>query len=321
MLLPLLRGGKVAVEIYSVPQILQPMSKVDLEPALQFFKESTKNDPDLNEDTKNEVSKASIFRFVQGNLDMLLGVKLLGIFPELIHTLSCGLSIFKMRLKPSSSAFYCLGGPYQSLSSLQAFFPDGALMLQEIDSNLSDWRESAHELTHNHSLLSDPSRLIYEIKNDSKSSWGYDNASNDEIILSVGTHDNQGCDCGKPLMNENEIVICCNKRAAMINKLKAIFFCGKNTYPVKHSQSKPYNRVDWLEDMNAVLLDYQNHLSTCSIKHSEGVLKSYRDSDTPCEMRKEMGRLFKQYEDDFGLSRSMQFLQSAMCHLDTCRPT
>ena len=90
---------------------------------------------------KNEVSKASIFRFVQGKLDLLLGVKLLGIFPELIHTLSCGLSIFKMRLKPSSSAFYCLGGPYQSLSSLQAFFPDGALMLQEIDSNLSDWRE------------------------------------------------------------------------------------------------------------------------------------------------------------------------------------
>ena len=34
MLLPLIGGGKVAVEIYSVPEILQPMSKVDLEPTL-----------------------------------------------------------------------------------------------------------------------------------------------------------------------------------------------------------------------------------------------------------------------------------------------
>ena len=321
MQLPLLGGGKVAVEIYSVPEILQPMSKVDLEPALQFFKESSRNDPDLDEKTKSEISRASIFRFVQGSLDLLLGVKLLSIFPKLIHTLNCGLSIFKMRLKPSSSAIYCLGGPYQSLSSLQAIFPDGALMLQEIDSYLNDWRESAHDLTHEHSLLSDPSGLVYEINTASESSLEYANASTDEIILSIGSNDNQDCDCGKPLMNENDIVICCNRRSAMINKLKAVFFCGRHPYPIEHSDSRPYNRVDWLEDMNDVLMNYQSHLSTCSIKHSKGIIKPCNNSVAPCGMREEMGSLFRRYEDNFDLSQSMQFLKSAMCHLDTCMPT
>ena len=317
MLLPLIGGGKVAVEIYSVPEILQPMSKVDLEPALRFFKESTKNDPNLDHDIKDEVSRASIFRFVQGSLDLLLGVKLLGIFPKLIHTLTCGLSIFKMRLRPSSTAHYCLGGPYQTLSSLQEYFPNGALMLQEIDSYLSDWRESAHNLIYEHSL-SDPSRLVYEIEDAKKSPQDITNVPCDEIILSIDSNNERDCDCGKPIMDGSVIIVCCNKRSALINKLQAAFFCGRNPYPINHSQSKPYNRVDWLEDINAVLLDYKTHLSTCSIQHSDSVLQPFINSTTPCEMRAEMGRLFRLYESDFNLSHNMRFLKSAMAHLDTC---
>ena len=226
-----------------------------------------------------------------------------------------------MRLRPSSSAHYCLGGPYQSLTSLQSLFPDGTLMLQEIDSYLSDWRESAHDLTNVHSLLSDPSNLIYEIEDANKPSQEHADVTSDEIILSIDSIDDKDCDCDRPFLNGTVIVVCCNKRAELFNKLQAVFFCGRSQaelkYQINHSQSKPYSRVDWLEDMNAVLLDYQSHLSTCSIRHTENILQPFIVY-SPCEMRLRMGRLFRLYESDFDLSQSMQFLKSAMCHLDTC---
>ena len=181
MLLPLLKGGNVGVEIFAVPEILQPMSRVDLEPALHFFKDTSKNDPRLATNTKDEIAKASIFRFVQGSLDLLLGVKLFGIFPTLVHTLSCGLSIFKMKLRPSSNkALYCLGGPYQSLSSIQAQFPDGAIMLQEFDAGLSGWRESCSN------IISQGITIDY-IPPDEQFD-NYKQFYNDEIILGILDH-------------------------------------------------------------------------------------------------------------------------------------
>ena len=93
MTLPLNGGGNVAIDVYGVSEILRPMSKIDLEPALKFFKESVKNDDNINETLKDEIAKANIYRFIEGNLDMLLGIKLLGLFPKIVHSLSCGWTI------------------------------------------------------------------------------------------------------------------------------------------------------------------------------------------------------------------------------------
>ena len=151
MSLPLLKGGNVAVNIFSVPEILRPMSRIDLEPALKFIKSKSYRDKDLDENLKEEIARASIYRYIEGSLDLLLGVKLFAIFPECIHSLSCGLSIFKMKLKPSSpSTLYCLGGPWQHLENIKHIFPDGAVMLQSIDAELSNWRESCNSITKNH---------------------------------------------------------------------------------------------------------------------------------------------------------------------------
>ena len=151
MSLPLLKGGSVAVNIYSVPEILRPMSRIDLEPALKFIKSKSYRDKTIDEKLKEEIARASIYKYIEGSLDLLLGVKLFAIFPECIHSLSCGLSIFKMKLKPSSpSTLYCLGGPWQHLENIKHIFPDGAVMLQSIDAELSSWRESCNSITRNH---------------------------------------------------------------------------------------------------------------------------------------------------------------------------
>ena len=151
MSLPLLKGGCVAVNIYSVPEILRPMSRIDLEPALKFIKSKSYRDKTINENLKEEIARASIYKHIEGSLDLLLGVKLFAIFPECIHSLSCGLSIFKMKLKPASpSTLYCLGGPWQHLENIKHIFPDGAVMLQSIDAELSNWRESCNSITRNH---------------------------------------------------------------------------------------------------------------------------------------------------------------------------
>ena len=316
MLLPLLDGGQVAVEIYAVPEILQPMSRIDLEPALKFFKESCIEDTTLEDNIKDEIEKASIYRYIQGSIDLLLGVKLLGIFPKLIHTLSCGLSIFKMRLKPSSSATYCLGGPYQSLSSLQAMFPDGALMIQEMDVYLSEWRESAHEITSSHAILTNPEELTYEMRPSDHPSQMNFPSDQDNIIMALEETEVQDCDCGKPLMIGTELIICCTIRAKIMGKIKASFL-----NPIRDTSNKPYNKVDWLENINSIIMQYQGHITTCPVKHCDYSIKQYDETIAPCKMREEMGSLFAKYKTDFELSSSMQFLKHAMCHLDTCIQT
>ena len=315
MQLPLMDGNKVAVDVYAVPQILQPMSKVDLEPALTYFKEKANNDHEMSDRTKEEIAKASIYRFVQGSLDLLLGVKLLGVFPQLVHTLSCGLSLFKMRLKPSSNALYCLGGPYQSLSSLQSIFPDGALMLQQIDSYLSDWRESAHDITHNHMILSNPNEIVYELSHPDDDLL---QVAHDEIIMSVTDSDDEGdynnCDCDRPLLHEGKLVICCNKRTRLMNKLQARLLGN-----VTQNMDKPYSRTDWLEDLSQTLINYQHHISTCPVKEPKEILAKFDKHYTPCSMRKSLGELYARYSPEFGLTNSLDFLKSAILHLDTCR--
>ena len=175
MALPLQSGKSVAIDIYAVSEILRPMSKIDLNPALKFLKNSVESDETIDQPLKDEIARASIYRFIEGNLDMLLGIKLLRVFPELLHTLSCGLSIFKMRLKPASdSTLYCLGGPWRYLENIKDLFPwpNAAIMLQSLDMELNNWRPSS--LTNFYVLNS---------KDDAKEEEN--NMSNDNTVLAV----------------------------------------------------------------------------------------------------------------------------------------
>ena len=143
MLLPLSNGHNVGIEVFAVKNILRPMSRIDLSPALTYFKERCSSDSTMPSLLNDTIQNAKIYDIIQGSLDLLLGVKHYAIFPSLVHTLQCGLSIFRMRLQPGDPQMeFCLGGPFKFLSSIRSMFPSASAMFQQIDLDLKEWRVS-----------------------------------------------------------------------------------------------------------------------------------------------------------------------------------
>ena len=303
MSLPLMEGKKVAIEAYAVPEILAPLSKIDLGPALKYMKKAVARDNNIAESTKLEVQRASIFRYIEGSLDLLLGVKLLKIFPQIVHTLPSGLSIYRMKLKPAGNANYCLGGPYQALQSLHSHFPDSALMFHELETYLAGWRENSYEITRNHSLLNSS-----ELQDNNPPRIEY--VPNEEVILTF-SEENVNCQCKEPLISNGEVTACCNKRIRLLNLLKSKFL-GDDEYIVKNLDSKPHKRVDWVEAVNATLLDFTEHCNGCKRT------KNATELELADKLRTEVNSLTELYEDAFQLPRSLQALKKALNHLKKC---
>ena len=173
IILPLLDGGKTAIQVFAVDKILEPLTKIDVQPALDFFKATVEKDEFVLKEKKEEILKANIFRYIQGELDMLLGIKHLKLFPIHVHSLKSGLSIFKMVLKPASkTALYCLGGPYESLQSLQAIFQDTGphYFFEQIKSGLQCWKNNNNSLLAEHLPFSSASTSDIQVIGDDSSS-------------------------------------------------------------------------------------------------------------------------------------------------------
>ena len=131
--LPLASGGFIASQAYSVDHILGPLMTIDLNPALKKLKQSAPKN--------QEVQRARIYNWLSGSIDMLVGIRLNCIFPELVHSLPSGLSLYKLKLRSSEPGIgYCLGGPFEVLDKLKDNFPEACHMLRELDSELCRWR-------------------------------------------------------------------------------------------------------------------------------------------------------------------------------------
>ena len=307
MSLPLIEGGRIAIEAYAVPEILAPLSKVDLSPALRYMKSCVSTDDNVDTRIKEEVQKASIFRFIEGCLDLLLGVKLLKIFPEIVHTLPSGLSIYRMKLKPASSAKYCLGGPYHALQSLHSQFPHGAIMFHEIEMSLASWRENSFKIIHDHSVL----HLNAE-RGNNEDNYSPRPSPNEEVIMTFNETTHEDCMCKRPLISNNELVICCNKRVRLVNVLKTKFLTD-DRYASKNADKKPYKRIDWLETTNETLLEYMKHTYKCHCNPTDPV-----DLDVVSQLKDKVDFLIRTYDSDFQLSENMEFLRDAENHLVGC---
>ena len=307
MSLPLIQGGRIAIEAYAVPEILAPLSKVDLSPALRYMKSCVSKDNSIDTKIKEEIQRASIFRFIEGCLDLLLGVKLLKIFPEIVHTLPSGLSIYRMKLKPASNAKYCLGGPYHALQSLHSQFPHGALMFHEVEMSLAGWRENSFKIIHDHSVL----HVNAESTND-ESDYLPRPAPNEEIIMTFNEISHEDCTCKKPLISGNELVICCNKRVRLVNVLKTKFLTD-DRYAMENADKKPYKKIDWLENTNETLHEYMKHTYSCHCNPTEPL-----NLDAVTQLKDKVNLLIRTYDNDFQLSQNVEFLKDAENHLIEC---
>ena len=307
MSLPLIQGGRIAIEAYAVPEILAPLSKVDLSPALRYMKGCVSKDDTVDTKVKNEIQRASIFRFIEGCLDLLLGVKLLKIFPEIVHTLPSGLSIYRMKLKPASNAKYCLGGPYHALQSLHNQFPHGALMFHEIEMSLAGWRENSFKIIHDHSVL----HVNAESENN-KNAYLSRPPPNEEVIMTFNEIKHEDCMCKRPLISGNELVICCNKRVRLVNALKTKFLTD-DRYAMENADKKPYKKIDWLENTNVTLHEYMKHTYSCHCSLTEPL-----DFDVITQLKNKVNLLIRSYDHDFQLSQNVEILKDAENHLIEC---
>ena len=80
---------------------------------------------------------------VGGQVDILLGVQYLAHFPTLVHSLDSGLSIYKVRLTPSSPGVTAaIAGPHHSFNLILEQVGDMVTMLAAFRRGIDHWNTS-----------------------------------------------------------------------------------------------------------------------------------------------------------------------------------
>jgi hypothetical protein len=80
---------------------------------------------------------------VGGSVDVLVGVMYLSSFPEMVHMLDCGLSIFKVKLSPYDKRWNALiGGPHETFNFLSEKSGNTSQLLVNFVNGLKQFRTS-----------------------------------------------------------------------------------------------------------------------------------------------------------------------------------
>ena len=110
-LLPLADGTYQTVRGLTMKKVTSDMPLVDLNPVLEVIKKDCPGDA--------RIKNLKVPKFVGGTIHMILGVQYQSIYPEPLHTMSNGLTLFKSKLLPSSPGMLaCIGGPISRLEHI-----------------------------------------------------------------------------------------------------------------------------------------------------------------------------------------------------------
>ena len=110
-LIPLADNTHQIVRGLVMKSVTGPMPELNLVPVLNNIKSKCKE--------ISVIQNIEIPEMVGGNVDMLLGIRYQRIFPEVLHTLPNGLTVFKSKLKPiAPNLLACIGGPVDVLETL-----------------------------------------------------------------------------------------------------------------------------------------------------------------------------------------------------------
>ena len=127
------KNSNIVAQAFSVDHILGPLEKQDMDPILKLIK----NDAKQNQ----EVQRAECYKWLEGNIEILAGIRLNLAFPIPVHQMTNGLTLYKLRLKshyPGKS--YCIGGPFNVINGMRGMFTESANFLTEVDKGLQQWR-------------------------------------------------------------------------------------------------------------------------------------------------------------------------------------
>ena len=89
-----------------------------------------------------EVQQSQIYEFLGGNIDILAGIRLNALFPEIIYQMSNGLALYRLKLASfDKSKKYCLGGPYEVVNEMKSIFQESVNFFNEIEIGLKRWHQ------------------------------------------------------------------------------------------------------------------------------------------------------------------------------------
>ena len=109
--LPMLDGSHQLVRGLTVPKVTSDMPYMQLRPALDKIKASHAN--------KKDLQKIQIPEILGGQVDMILGIQFSSVYPEPIHHLDNGLTVFRSKFLPNKPGeIACIGGPVECIHNM-----------------------------------------------------------------------------------------------------------------------------------------------------------------------------------------------------------
>ena len=125
-------GRKQLIQGLTVPNVTFPM--INLLTAVQEVKADDISNKDLQ--------SCRVPPEAGGVVDMLLGIKYSSIFPVPVHSLSCGLTIYRSQLASHGGSYdCCIGGPHRSFQVLTGMAGGAAQLLSHFVEGLRVYRQ------------------------------------------------------------------------------------------------------------------------------------------------------------------------------------
>ena len=276
LLLDMQDKTKVAIDCYSVEKILDPLGTVNVGPAHKHIINKCEEDVACNMESKQKIRNSKIYKHIGGSLDILVGIKSIAIFPTLIHSLPCGLSIFEMKLRTHDEQLrFCLGGPWQVLDDLECGGSNVTALMSEIAAGIEDWSGPSLE------------NLIQESK---LASNGEQFPMTEQDLDEIDSHLEPGGlgSCNVFLMNSQPPSPCQQISGSGVEN------------PVmgeQHLLGPSQSEVEKLNILNECLTAYTHHVDSCSLRSQDTSMTDYEEAvslkikiihaldmcvDTPC---------------------------------------
>ena len=127
-------GRKQLIQGLTVPQVTCEFPMINLQSAVH----DVKADDISNQDLQN----CRVPPEAGGVVDMLLGIKYSSIFPVAVHSLPCGLTIYRSQLASYGGSYdCCIGGPHRSFQVLTGMAGGAAKLLSHFIDGLSVYRK------------------------------------------------------------------------------------------------------------------------------------------------------------------------------------
>ena len=141
-LLPLADGSYQAVKCLTVDKVTADMPEMRLRKFLSKVKSENKDHQDIN-----NIASLQVPEVLGGCVDLILGIKFVNVYPELVFSLPNGLQILKSRFLPAKkNEVICIGGPLGALDYIVNSMGDARFSVKYFSYLISSYSKSSPKI-------------------------------------------------------------------------------------------------------------------------------------------------------------------------------